>query len=213
MIPVIADFLLRFRRRLDRETLGRIAQSSVAAGISWELALQIPDHGRPFFAPIAAVIGLAADRGRRGRQAINMIIGVALGIVLGAAVAAVVGVGAWQLVLASALTLVVATGLGAPPIIRTQATASAILIVALHVPGTNYALQRLVDALIGGGIAVLTARVLFPVDPLDLVRSEAAGLGAALAETSTTRRRRSTRATRGGPSASWCASTSWTTVG
>jgi hypothetical protein len=170
------------RRRLDAETLGRIAQTAAAAGIAWELALQIPNHGRPFFAPIAAVIGLAAGPGRRGRQAIQIIVGVALGILLGAAVVGAVGVGAWQLVLASAVTLLVATGTGAPPVVRTQATASAILVVALHVPGTNLALQRLIDALIGGGIAILMARFLFPVEPLDLVRREAVALRTGLAD-------------------------------
>jgi len=178
----VRDLLHRVRRRLNGEMLGRIAQTAVAAGIAWELALQIPNHGRPFFAPIAAVIGLAAAPGRRGRQAIEIILGVALGIVLGAGVAGAVGVGAWQLVLASALTLVVATGAGVPPVVRTQATASAILIVALHVPGTNLALQRLIDALIGGGIAILMARFLFPVEPLDLVRREAVALRRGLAD-------------------------------
>jgi hypothetical protein len=182
IISVIADFLARARRRLDRETLGRIAQSAVAAGIAWELALQIPNHGRPFFAPIAAVIGLAADRGRRGRQAIDMIVGVGLGILIGAAIVAVAGVGAWQLIVGTAVALIVPTALGARPIIRTQSAASAILIVALHVPGTNVAWQRLIDALIGGGIAILLARFLFPVDPLDLVRREAAALRRQLAD-------------------------------
>jgi hypothetical protein len=128
------------------------------------------------------VIGLAADRGRRGRQAINMIVGVGLGIVLGAGIVSVVGVGAWQLVLATAVALVVGTGAGAPPIVRTQAAASSILVVALHVPGSNLAVQRLVDALIGGGLAVVMARLLFPIDPLDLVRREAAGLRTGLAD-------------------------------
>jgi len=179
---VSRERLGRVRRRLDGETLGRIAQTAAAAGIAWELALQIPNHGRPFFAPIAAVIGLAAGPGRRGRQAIQIIVGVTLGILLGAAVVGAVGVGAWQLVLASAVTLVVATGAGAPPVVRTQATASAILVVALHVPGTNLAVQRLIDALIGGGIAILMARFLFPVEPLDLVRREAITLRRGLAD-------------------------------
>lgn len=182
IISGIADFLHRARRRLDLETLGRIAQSAAAAGIAWELALQIPGHGSPFFAPIAAVIGLGADRGRRGRQAIDMMVGVALGILLGAGIVAVAGVGAWQLVLGTAVALVVTTGAGAPPIIRIQAAASAILVVALHTPGSSLALQRLVDAIIGGGIAVVLARVLFPIDPLELVRREAVALRRALAD-------------------------------
>src|SRR3954452_19180147 len=110
--------LARARQRLDPETLWRIAQSVVAAGLAWELALQIPGHGQPFFAPIAAVIGLQAERGRRGRQALQVIVGVALGILLGAAVVAGAGVGAWQLVIGTALALVVATAAGAPPIVR-----------------------------------------------------------------------------------------------
>jgi hypothetical protein len=170
------------RRRLDGETLGRIAQSAVAAGLAWEIALQIPKHGTPFFAPIAAVIGLAADRGRRGRQAIDMIVGVALGILIGAAIVEVAGTGAWQLAAGTAVALLVATAAGVRPIIRTQAAASTILVVALHVPGQNLAWQRLIDALIGGGIAILLARFLFPVDPLDLVRREAAALRVQVAD-------------------------------
>src|SRR5436305_11626619 len=99
-----------------------------------------------------------------------MMIGVSLGILLGAAIVAVAGVGAWQIVLATAIALLLATAAAAPPLIRGQAAASAILIVALHRPGTNLAFQRLIDALIGGGIAIVLARLLFPVDPLELVR-------------------------------------------
>jgi hypothetical protein len=132
---------------------GRIAQSALAAGAAWEIALQIPGHGKPFFAPIAAVIALGAERGRRGRR-----------------------------VLATAVVLVVATAAAAPPVVRGQAAASAILVVALHQPGSNLALQRLIDALIGGGIAIVLARLLFPVDPLDLVRDEARQLRARVAD-------------------------------
>jgi hypothetical protein len=174
--------LQRARSRLTLPVLGRIAQSAIAAGVAWELALQIPHHGQPFFAPIAAVIALGADRGRRGRQAIDVMLGVTLGILLGAAIVAVAGVGAWQLVLGTALSLVIATAIGASPVIRIQSAASTILVVALHRSGQNLALQRLEDALIGGGIAILLARFLFPVDPLELVREEARQLRARLAE-------------------------------
>jgi hypothetical protein len=174
--------LERARSRLDLSVFGRIAQSALAAGAAWEIALQIPNHGQPFFAPIAAVIALGADRGRRGRQAIEMMIGVALGILLGAAIVATAGAGAWQIVLATAVALLVATAAAASPVIRIQSAASAILVVALHRPGTNLAFQRLIDALIGGGIAIVLARLLFPVDPLELVREEARQLRLRLAD-------------------------------
>jgi uncharacterized membrane protein YgaE (UPF0421/DUF939 family) len=175
------DVLATARGRLGPAVLGRIVQAAVAAALAWELALQLPDHGRPFFAPIAAVIALGAAVGRRGRQAIEMATGVTLGILVGAALVAIAGAGAWQILVATVIALVLATAGGAPPIVRNQAAASAILVVALHQPGTNLALQRLLDALIGGAIALAFARVLFPVHPVELVRGEARALRASLA--------------------------------
>lgn len=177
-----AALLARIRGRLGLPELGRIAQTAGAAAISWELALQLPNHGRPFFAPIAAAISLNATLGRRGRQAIEMVTGVALGILVGAALIAVAGAGWWQILVGTFASLVLATAAGAPPMVRNQATASTILVVALHVPGSNQALQRLADALIGGAVAILFARILFPVQPVGLVRDEASALRASLAD-------------------------------
>src|SRR5690348_13871755 len=172
------------RTNLSLGVLGQLAQAAVAAGIAWELALQLPNHGQPFFAPIAAAIALGAERGTRGRQAIRMMTGVSVGILVGAAVLALVGAGAWQIVVGTAAALVATTAAGAPLMVRNQAAASAILIVALHRPGSHLALQRLEDALIGGAVAVVIARFLLPIDPIPLVRDEARKLreqlGAAL---------------------------------
>ena len=98
------------RANLSLGVLGQLGQAAAAAGISWELALQLPSHGQPFFAPIAAVIALGAERGTRGRQAIRMMTGVAVGILLGAAVLALAGAGGWQIVVGTAVALVVTTG-------------------------------------------------------------------------------------------------------
>jgi uncharacterized membrane protein YgaE (UPF0421/DUF939 family) len=172
----------RARARLGLPVLGRIVETAFAAGLSWELALQLPDHGQPFFAPIAAAISLGAAVGRRGRQAIEMMTGVAFGILVGAGLLAIAGAGAWQLVVVTFVALALTTAAGASQLVRNQAAASAILVVALHKPGSNLALQRLEDALIGGAVAVLLARILFPVHPVDLVRDEARNLRARLAE-------------------------------
>jgi uncharacterized membrane protein YgaE (UPF0421/DUF939 family) len=177
----VHDRLRRARANLSRGTVGQFVQAAVAAGISWELALQLPNHGQPFFAPIAAAIALGAERGTRGRQAIRMMTGVSVGIVIGAAVLAVAGAGWWQIVVGTLVAFLVTTGAGATQMVRNQAAASAILIVALHRPGSHLALQRLEDALIGGAVAVVIARFLLPIDPLPLVRDEARNLREQLA--------------------------------
>jgi sugar porter (SP) family MFS transporter len=171
------------RARLDRQVLARIALAAAAAGAAWEIALRVPGgHGQPFFAPIAAVIALGAQRGRRGRQAVEMIVGVGIGILVGGGLLAVAGAGGWQIVVGTVVTFVLATAVDAPPVVRVQSAASAILVVALHRPGGDPALQRLVDALIGGGLAIVLARFLFPVEPLELVRDEARSLRERLAD-------------------------------
>ena len=176
------DLTKQIRRRFDRAVVGRTAQTAIAAGAAWELARQIPGHTQPFFAPIAAVIGLIAEPGTRGRQTLRLVAGVALGISVGAAVVAVAGRGPLQIVVAVAVSLVVTTAVGAAPITVGQSAASAILVVALHVPGSNVALQRFVDALVGGAIAILLAQLLFPIDPVMLVRRESQHLRDDLAE-------------------------------
>jgi hypothetical protein len=168
----LRDLAKQARRRFDRAVLGRTAQTAIAAGAAWELSRQIPGHTQPFFAPIAAVIGLIAEPGTRGRQTLRLVAGVALGISVGAAVVSVAGRGPLQIVVAVAASLVVTTAVGAAPITVGQSAASAILVVALHVPGSNVALQRFVDALVGGAIAILMAQLLFPIDPVMLVRRE-----------------------------------------
>ena len=180
-VPALRPRKLGSWANLEPPVLGRIAQSAAAAGIAWELALQLPDHGQPFFAPIAAVIALGAERGRRGRQAIQMMSGVALGILVGAGLLAVAGTGAWQLVVGTLVALLLTTGAGVAPIVRNQAAASTILVLALHRPGSNLAVQRFEDALIGGAIAIVLARFLFPVDPVTIVLDRARSLRRRLA--------------------------------
>ncbi|MBV8064523.1 MAG: FUSC family protein [Actinobacteria bacterium] len=170
------------RSRLSPGVLWRILQAAVAAGVSWELALQLPNHGRPFFAPIAAVIALGAEHGRRGKQAVEMMLGVAVGILVGAGIVAAAGVGWWQLVLGTLASLVITYAAGAGPLVRNQAAASTILIVALHQPGSNIAVQRLVDALVGGAVAIVLAQLLFPIDPVEHVLDETRRLRVRLAD-------------------------------
>ena len=50
-------------------TVWPLAQQSAAAVIAWLIAARMAGHEDPFFAPVAAVIGLNATLGRRGSNA------------------------------------------------------------------------------------------------------------------------------------------------
>ena len=61
-----------------------------------------------------------------------------------------------------------------------QTASSAILVIALHRTGTGP--ERLIDALVGGGVALTMAVLLFPAAPLPLIRDATQAVFAALGE-------------------------------
>ena len=150
-----------------RPSLLRLFEASVAASLAWWLAHLIPHHPRPFFAPIAAVIAMGAPIGTRGRQAVDLLIGVMLGIGIAAVIATVAGSGTWQIGLAAGTAMIAGTLIDGRPLVVSEAGVSAVLLLALHQQGA--APGRLIDALIGGGVAIAMAQVLFPIDPLKVV--------------------------------------------
>jgi uncharacterized membrane protein YgaE (UPF0421/DUF939 family) len=158
-----------------RPTLWPNLQTSAAAGIAWFLAHDVLGHRQPLFAPIAAVIAMTAGRGRPGRAAIELILGVTIGIVLADLFVRVVGTGAWQLVVVVLLTMTLAAAIGAPQFVITQAAVWAVIVVAFTHGSVALALSRFEDALIGGGVAFVIGQLLFPVRPLEVVEEAAHG--------------------------------------
>jgi uncharacterized membrane protein YgaE (UPF0421/DUF939 family) len=130
---------------------------------------------------VAALVALGTSAGHRGRQALEMVLGVAVGIAVADLLGRAVGSGAWQLVLVSALAMLAALVLFQSPLFISQAGVWAILVVAVPEQG-NLTSERFVDALVGGLTALLFSQVLFPLDPLRVVRGAAEPVFAELAE-------------------------------
>ena len=170
----------RSRRRL-RITALPIVQCSVAAGIAWWVALDLLDHPRPFFAPIAAVVSLGVSMGARLRRSVELVAGVTVGIGVGDLLINFIGTGPWQIALVVALAMAAAVTLDGGAIITMQAASSACLVATLLPPGGGAGIDRMVDALIGGlvGVAVLA---IAPTHPVRRARREAAEILGVLAE-------------------------------
>ncbi|OBK51424.1 aromatic acid exporter family protein [Mycobacterium sp. 1081908.1] len=156
-----------------------LLQTSVAAGLSWYIAHDLLSHPQPFFAPIAAAVSLSISNVLRAQRAIQMMIGVTLGIGVGTAVQGVLGPGALAIGVAAFLALSVAVFIGHGRIgqgmmFANQTAVSAILVLALY--RSNVGGERVYDALIGGGVAIVVAVLLFPADPLQVLRSARIGV-------------------------------------
>jgi uncharacterized membrane protein YgaE (UPF0421/DUF939 family) len=150
-----------------------IAQASVAAGLAWLAATEVLGHQRPFFAPVSAILTVGLTYGQRRRRAAEIVIGVAVGILVGDALVLGIGTGAWQLTLVIALAMAAALLLGTGPLLATQASVSAALVVTLQPPGSGLEAERFVDALVGGGFALAISSLVLPTTPLTLVRDAA----------------------------------------
>lgn len=166
-----------------RDAWWPITQASVAAGLAWYLTHGVLAHPLPFFAPIAAAVCLSASNVLRGQRAVQMIIGVALGIGLGAGVQMLFGTDSIAIGIAVLVALGVAVLVGhgffAQGVMFFNQTAiSAILVLTFG--GSGLVLERLFDALIGGGLALVFSMLLFPANPVVLVRDARAGVLSAL---------------------------------
>ncbi|HTY30362.1 FUSC family protein [Mycobacterium sp.] len=156
-----------------------LVQTAVAAGLSWYLAHDLLGHPQPFFAPIAAAVSLSVSNVLRAQRAIQMMVGVTLGIGVGVLVQALLGPGALAITVAALLALFAAVFIGHGYIgqgmmFANQTVVSAILVLALY--RSNVGLERFYDALIGGAVAIVFAVLLFPADPLLVLRSARVGV-------------------------------------
>ncbi|OMC07654.1 aromatic acid exporter family protein [Mycobacterium sp. SP-6446] len=156
-----------------------LLQTSVAAGLAWYLAHDVLAHPQPFFAPIAAAVSLSISNVLRAQRAIQMMIGVTLGIGVGTVVQGLLGPGAVPIAVAALIALLVAVFIGQGYIgqgmmFANQTVVSSILVLALYRSGVGF--ERIFDALIGGCLAIVFAVVLFPADPLEVLRSARIGV-------------------------------------
>lgn len=170
----IAGAGARAWRRLIGD-LGPLVQKTLAAAIAWFIASHVANHHQPFFAPIAAVVALNTSLGERGTNALRLLLGVMLGIVIGELSYRLVGGGYGTLALATFTAMALARLLGGARIVVAQAASGAILTVVAARAET--AANRLEDALIGAGVALVFTQVVFSPEPVRLLRrAEAAAL-------------------------------------
>jgi uncharacterized membrane protein YgaE (UPF0421/DUF939 family) len=151
-----------------------IVQTALAAVAAWYVAVLLGVDSRPGFASIAAVISLGAAFGERRQRAVQLIAGVMLGIVLADLLVRAIGYGLPEIGLLVVLAMLAAIILGGTELLVTESAVSAILVATLSsTPET-----RLLEVLIGGGVAMAVHALVFPPDPrIGVARAASGALG------------------------------------
>ncbi len=172
------NLFLRFRDRLVagverlRVNGWPVVQTAVRAGLAYFLAAVVLGNEQPFFAPIAAVICLGLTLGQRGRRVVEVVFGVAVGLMVADLIVRVIGVGTVQIGVVVALAMAAAVFFTERSLLVNQAAITAILVVVLQPPDSDFSPDRFVNALVGGGVA-LAINYLFPVNPERVVERAA----------------------------------------
>jgi uncharacterized membrane protein YgaE (UPF0421/DUF939 family) len=160
-----------------------ILQTAAAAAASWYLAKLVLPEEQPIFASIAAVIALGATYGQRSERAVELIGGVVVGIGVADLLVRVIGTGPAQIGVMVLLAMSAAVILGGGPLLVTEAAVSAILLVVLEPTSAGLAPTRVIDAMIGGGVALAVSALAFPPNPVLLVGRSAQGIFGELGRT------------------------------
>jgi uncharacterized membrane protein YgaE (UPF0421/DUF939 family) len=168
----------QWRERLVRG-ISPVAQTAVASALSWYVARRLLGVGHPLFAPVAAMVALGISTGRRGRNALEVVVGVAFGVGVADTVARLLGHGALQIALVVAVAMTVALAVDEGSTFVLQAAISGFLVAAAPRP-EGLVPDRFLEALIGGGVALVFSQLLFPVDPQQTVRGAVARLASAM---------------------------------
>jgi uncharacterized membrane protein YgaE (UPF0421/DUF939 family) len=176
------------RRRL-RPHLLPVLQTAAAALAAWWLAVALLPTARPAFASIAAIICLGVTYGQRRARALELLGGVVLGVAVASLLLFAIGSGPLQIGLLVVLAMSAALIFRGGELLVNEAAISAILLASFEPTTSGYSADRVLEALIGGGVGLAVASFLLPPDPVALVGQVAqtvfGKLGRTLEETAT----------------------------
>jgi len=176
------------RRRLHTRAFA-ILQTAIAALAAWYLSVLLLPDTRPVFACIATVIAIGASHGAHRQRATQLVAGVVCGLAVADVIIHLIGTGAPQLAIMVILAMSVAVLLNGSELVISEAGVSAMLLVMTGPSGGGgFSPNRILEAVIGGGVA-LAITLLFSPDPILPVSRAAQAvfgrLGRALERTAT----------------------------
>src|SRR3984957_10857391 len=149
------------------------AKTAVAAGLAWAAALAADPHSRPYFAPLAVLLVVQPTVYDSLSRAFQRVVGVVVGVTAALTVSHFLAPNAWSIgiIIFAGLLLGWAVRLGPQGAVQVPVSALLVFLVGRATP--DYGGERIVDTLIGAGVAVI-AVLLSPSAPgPDAVMSKA----------------------------------------
>jgi uncharacterized membrane protein YccC len=149
---------------VTRQQVFQAAKTAIAAGLAWAAALAADPHSRPYFAPLAVLLVVQPTVYDSLSRAFQRVAGVVVGVAAALAVSHILAPSAWSIgiIIFAGLLLGWTARLGPQGVVQIPVSALLVFLVGQATPG--YAGERIVDTLIGAGVAVI-AVLLSPSAP------------------------------------------------
>jgi len=157
------------------------AKTAVAAGLSWFLAADVIGNSIPVFAPLAALLTVQVTVWESVSRGLQRVLGVVVGVLVAYGFARLAGINAWSIALVIFVSLLAGRALRLGQQGSIQVPVSALLVLVLGATTGGYALDRVLDTMVGAATGILVNLVIVPPTQLKGARTEVNNLAAALA--------------------------------
>jgi uncharacterized membrane protein YccC len=164
-----------------RMPLLQVAKAAVATIGTWLLAGWLIPTPAPVFGAIAALLVVQPSVNQSFGKAIERSVGVILGVLVATGLAFVLGSASWVVLVAIAAAMLIAWALRMTPGTANQVAISAMLVLTLGGTSPEYALDRIVETLIGAVIGIVVNALVVPPVAVAPARRDLSLLGGELA--------------------------------
>jgi len=169
-------------RASRRAPLLQVVKSAVATVAAWLLAGVLFPGALPVFAAIAALLVVQPSLNQSLSKAVERSVGVIAGVVIASLLALVFGEATWVVLAAVGAALIIAWLLRMTTGTSNQVAISAILVLALGTATPQYALDRVLETILGAAIGFVVNLLLVPPVALQPAHRAIDALGDELAE-------------------------------
>lgn len=168
-------------RSAKRAPLLQVVKSAVATIGAWLIAGWLVPGPLPVFAAIAALLVVLPSVNQSFVKAIERSLGVIGGVLIATGLSVLLGPQSWVVLLAIVVAMLVAWAFRATPGMGNQVAISAMLVLALGSSSPQYALDRIVETLIGVVIGIIVNALIVPPVLAAPARRDLGLLGAEIA--------------------------------
>ncbi|MGR0221428.1 FUSC family protein [Agromyces sp. ZXT2-6] len=168
-------------RATKRAPLLQVLKSAVATVAAWLVAGWLIPGPLPVFAAIAALLVVQPSVNQSFGKAVERSVGVIAGVVIASALGMVFGPAGWVVLAAIVAAILIAWALRMTTGTSNQVAISAMLVLALGGTSPEYALDRVIETLIGAAIGIVVNVLIVPPVLVAPSRDHLARLGGELA--------------------------------